>query len=209
MIRSEEREYVEESYKTFRRKYLETQRIRVIEKSYTAEALIKAIKALKEHDSKIGIVFIDYFQLLYLENDKHFNSRQEELKAICSMLKDCAIETGLPIVLASQYNRSVIGIEFMREQALSEAGDIERIASLIIGLWNRDKKQHCSDAFSKLWNNAWNASKAIEEKGGKRKFMFCTIHKSRQTASGDSFLLPYEPNSSYMFFNETEGIKIQ
>ena len=209
MIKKEEREYVEESYKTFRRKYLETQRIRVIEKSYTAEALIKAIKALKEHDSKIEIVFIDYFQLLYLENDKHFNSRQEELKAICSMLKDCAIETGLPIVLASQYNRSVIGIEHMKEQALSEAGDIERIASLIIGLWNRDKKQHCSDTFMKQWNSAWNASKAIEEKGGKRKFMFCSIHKSRQTASGDSFLLPYEPNSSYMFFNETEGIKIQ
>jgi len=210
MIKKEEREYVEESYKTFRRKYLETQRIRVIEKSYTAEALIKAIKALKEHDSKIEIVFIDYFQLLYLENDKHFNSRQEELKAICSMLKDCAIETGLPIVLASQYNRSVIGIEFMKEQALSEAGDIERIASLIIGLWNNSKKEHSSETFKKLWNNAWNVSKAQEEhlKGGKRKFMFCTIHKSRQTASGDNFLLPYEPNSSYMFFNETEGIKL-
>ena len=213
MIRSEEREYVEESYKTFKRKYLETQRIRVIEESYTVESLIKAIKALKEHDSKIEVIFIDYFQLLYIENKKHFNSRQEELKAICSMLKDCAIETGLPIVLASQYNRTVQSIEHMKEQALSEAGDIERIASLIIGLWSLDKKQHfekwnVKNSKETKWDTVYYKTSLYEKftKGDKRQHLFCTIHKSRQTASGDCFLLPYEPNSNYMFFNETEGI---
>jgi hypothetical protein len=129
------------------------------------------------------------------------------------MLKDCAIETGLPIVLASQYNRTVQSIEHMKEQALSEAGDIERIASLIIGLWSLDKKQHfekwnVKNSKETKWDTVYYKTSLYEKftKGDKRQHLFCTIHKSRQTASGDCFLLPYEPNSNYMFFNETEGI---
>jgi len=46
-------------------------------------------------------------QLLSLLNKKNIQ-RQEELKQICLMLKDCAVDTGLPVLLAAQFNRTVV-----------------------------------------------------------------------------------------------------
>jgi hypothetical protein len=51
-------------------------------------------------------------------------------------LNQVAIETGLPIIVAAQFNRSVTNKHLLHATNLSETGDIERIASLIIGFWN-------------------------------------------------------------------------
>jgi DNA primase catalytic core len=102
---------------------------------YTSEELIGAIRYLHKN-AQVGAVFIDYMQLLRLK-DNRSNSRQEELKQICLDLKDCAVETGLPIILGAQFNRTVTTIAAMHSTAIGEAGDIERIANLIIGFWNK------------------------------------------------------------------------
>lgn len=103
--------------------------------SHSVEELVGAIKHLHKH-AEIGAVLIDYMQLLRLKNNPT-NSRQEELKQVCLDLKDCAVETGLPIILGAQFNRTVTSIDKLHATAIGEAGDIERIANLIIGFWNK------------------------------------------------------------------------
>jgi hypothetical protein len=51
-------------------------------------------------------------------------------------MKNCAIDTGLPILISAQFNREVQSVEEMHATKISEAGDIERIANLLLGLWN-------------------------------------------------------------------------
>ena len=68
-------------------------------------------------------------------------SRQEELKQICLLLKDCAVETGLPILIAAQFNRTVQSPPEMIAQAIGEAGDIERISALILGFGTGNSAQ--------------------------------------------------------------------
>ena len=89
--------------------------------------------------TKPGAIFIDYIQLLNLPQGKYKTySRQEELKQICQDLKDLAVETGLPIILGAQFNRTVKNPLQLHATNIGEAGDIERIANLIIGFWNNN-----------------------------------------------------------------------
>lgn len=113
---------------------IDTGRLNIHYVDYTVEELIGAIKYLHKH-SQVGAVFIDYMQLLRLK-DNPTNSRQEELKQICLALKDCAVDTGLPIILGAQFNREVNARDKVHATKISEAGDIERIANLIVGFWN-------------------------------------------------------------------------
>ncbi|MBS1988850.1 hypothetical protein JST56_07755 [Candidatus Dependentiae bacterium] len=115
---------------------INTERLKVFYSDWTANQLIEAIHFIKNNRPRTGLIVIDYMQLLKLSNSKI--SRQEELKKICLMLKDCAIKTGLPIVLAAQFNRTVVTESELRSENIGEAGDIERIASLILGMFNLD-----------------------------------------------------------------------
>lgn len=114
---------------------VDTGRLNVHYVDYSAEELIGAIKYLHKHN-QVGAVFIDYMQLLRLK-DNRTSSRQEELKQVCLDLKDCAVDTGLPIILGAQFNRTVTEIAAIHSGAIGEAGDIERIANLILGFWNK------------------------------------------------------------------------
>lgn len=118
----------------FFRSLIHSGKLNILYSDYTSDDLIGAIHYLHKH-GKIGAVLIDYIQLLRLKNNKA-GSRQEELKQICLDLKDCAVETGLPIILGSQFNRTVTEKAAVHPTAIGEAGDIERIANTIIGLWN-------------------------------------------------------------------------
>lgn len=112
-------------------------RLHVFYSSFTAEELVGAIRFLAEQNPKPTAICIDYMQLLRLGTTGKIASRQEELKQICLLLKDAAVETGLPILIAAQFNRTVQSPPEMMAQAIGEAGDIERISALILGLWNR------------------------------------------------------------------------
>lgn len=104
--------------------------------NYDADTLGEACEYLAQ-DPDTGAIFIDYAQLLNLPSNKYKTfSRQEELKTICLNLKDVAVATGLPIVLGAQFNRQVTHHLKMHATMIGEAGDIERAANLIIGLWN-------------------------------------------------------------------------
>jgi hypothetical protein len=116
-------------------------RLNIFYSSFTAEELTGAIRFLAKQSQRPTAICIDYMQLLRLGSLGKISSRQEELKQICLLLKDCAVETGLPILIAAQFNRTVQTERELVAQAIGEAGDIERIAALILGLWNRKFSQ--------------------------------------------------------------------
>lgn len=122
---------------SFFKDLIEPGRLNIHYSSYSAEELSQAIRFLASQPKKPSAICIDYMQLLRLGTSNRLQSRQEELKQICLILKDCAVETGLPILIAAQFNRTVQSESDLSAQAIGEAGDIERIAGLILGCWNR------------------------------------------------------------------------
>ena len=120
----------------FFKELIETKRLNIFYSDYSAEELVQAVRFLRKN-TNIGLIGIDYMQLLSLLNKKT-TQRQEELKRICLMLKNCAVDTGLPVLLAAQFNRTVASEADLSPTAIGEAGDIERAANMVIGLWNRN-----------------------------------------------------------------------
>lgn len=149
----------------------------------SAEELCSAIHYLKKKKPGLGAVFIDYMQLLSLKKSQR-GSRQEELKEVCIMLKDCAVETGLPIILGAQFSRKVTCEGDISPIFISEAGDIERIASLILGFWNREIEGFTKDGnLDKQENKIPKASKIYAE-----------VLKGRKIGSGHNTVLSFNGN---------------
>ena len=133
-------EYFKAIKDKFFKDLIEPKRLNINYCNYNSDTLIEAIRYLHKN-TNIGAVFIDYIQLLNLPKGKYKTySRQEEIKEICIALKDIAVETGLPIILGAQYNRTVTNQLHLHPNRIGEAGDIERIANLILGFWNNDFK---------------------------------------------------------------------
>ena len=130
-------EYFERENQKFFSELIDTGRLNIVYSDYGSQKLFEFIRILHEKKENLGLVCIDYMQLLssFSENGRSF-SRQEELKSICLDLKNCANDTGLPILVAAQFNREVQSSSEMHATKIGEAGDIERIANLIIGMWN-------------------------------------------------------------------------
>jgi replicative DNA helicase len=137
----------------FFKELIDTRRLNIHYSNYSSETLIEAIRYLYKH-AKPGAIFIDYIQLLNLPEGKYKTySRQEEIKQICIALKDIAVETGLPIILGAQFNREVVNQLRLHATKIGEAGDIERIANLIVGFWNNNFKPLASEGELNEINN--------------------------------------------------------
>jgi DNA primase catalytic core len=137
-IKIQSRDYFTANKDKFFKELIETRRLNIHYSSYNSDTIIEAIRYLHKH-AKPGAIFIDYIQLLNLPEGKYKTySRQEEIKEICIALKDVAVETGLPIILGAQFNRTVVNQLHLHPTKIGEAGDIERIASLIVGFWNNN-----------------------------------------------------------------------
>ena len=126
-------------------------------------------------------------QLLNLPEGKYKTySRQEELKQICISLKDIAVETGLPIILGAQFNRTVTNQLHLHATKIGEAGDIERIANLIIGFWNNNSPIIASEGEMKDIN-----SKGCIEPNT----IYATVLKNRGGIVGKSELFSFNGNT--------------
>jgi len=189
-IAHENLEYFKAKKEEFFKMFIETGRIIVKYIDYDSNELTTAIEYLHK-ETNIGGVFIDYFQLLKLPQGKYKNygSRQEELKQICIALKDVAVSTGLPIILAAQFNREVTNLMRLHPTNIGEAGDIERIVNTLIGLWNMHKKpmlKGITDA---------EADQINYRVAGKEKAMYVEILKSRDLPTGSYELLDFNGNT--------------
>lgn len=94
------------------------------------------IKSLKQEYSKsLGIIFVDYLQLLE-ESEKNEN-RVQELSKITRSLKKLARELNIPIVVLSQLSRNLESRTNKRPMLsdLRESGSIEQDADVVIMLY--------------------------------------------------------------------------
>lgn len=145
-IREDSKDYFKEKKDRFFSELIETGRLNINYSNYNSDTLIEAIRYIHKH-AKPAVILIDYIQLLNLPKGKYKTySRQEEMKEICKALKDIAVETGLPIILGAQFNREVTNHLKIHATKIGEAGDIERIANLIVGFWNNNFKAVGSDS---------------------------------------------------------------
>lgn len=142
-IREESRNTFEEKKGEFFSGLIDNGRLNIHYEDMRAEQFVNTIRFLKNHDTekRIALICIDYMQLLNLANPRSF-SRQEELKSICMMLKDCAVTTGFPILLGAQFNRTVQSKDDTHLTRIGEAGDIERVTNTGIGLFKDGTNLH-------------------------------------------------------------------
>lgn len=103
--------------------------------------LCTLIREYRKRDAA-DVVIIDYVQLQEKESSKaHGRNRPDELKEICADLRKLANDEkfGLPLIIASQFNREVQRSNdprTMDKTNLGESANIEHSANVILGLWS-------------------------------------------------------------------------
>ncbi len=102
------------------------------------EMKAKARRLVAEH--KVGLIIVDYLQLMRGRQTRDSN-REQEIADISRSLKGLAKELDIPVIALSQLNRAVESREDKRPRLadLRESGAIEQDADLIIFLY-REKK---------------------------------------------------------------------
>lgn len=172
--------------------YIKPRRLNIHYCDYSIEELVMAMRFIKKNSSA-GLIAIDYIQLLRLMNKKGSLQRQEELKHICLMLKDCAVETGLPILLGAQFNREVDDEKDLSPYKIGEAGDIERAANLVLGIWNRQ--------FLGFEGKRRNGNEAKEESS-----LYMEILKGREIGIGHNSIFILNKNSGRLIHQNSSNI---
>ena len=106
----------------------------------------KARRAMHDHD--IGIVIIDYLQLLQ-GSDRYKGNRVQEVTEISRGLKILARELKIPVVALAQLSRSVTGRDDPRPvlSDLRESGSIEQDADLVMFLHRPDYYRQNDDNY--------------------------------------------------------------
>lgn len=184
MFNYEKRDTFLKAKDRFFKDLIETNRLNINYTTYNSEALIEFIRHINKH-RKPKAIFIDYIQLLNLpEGRANRLSRQEELKAIGLSIKDIAVETGLPIILGAQFNREVNNLLKLHPTKIGEAGDIERQANTILGMWNNNLPSITSDG----------EAKTIKEKGPEPDTIFTKLLKNRGGVIGSECMLNFNGN---------------
>lgn len=184
-IKSQSKDFFTSTKDKFFKELIDTGRLNIHYSNYNSDTLIEAIRYLHKH-AKPKAIFIDYIQLLNLPEGKYKTySRQEEIKEICIALKDLAVETGLPIILGAQFNREVVNQLKIHATKIGEAGDIERIANLIVGFWNNNFKPLATDGELNEINN----------KGVAPDTLYTTILKNRGGRVGLEGILSFNGNT--------------
>jgi DNA primase catalytic core len=174
----------------FFKEVIATKKLNIKYIDYNSEHLIEAIRYLYKN-TNVGAIFIDYIQLLNLPEGKYKTySRQEEVKVICQALKDVAVDTGLPIILGAQFNRQVKNPIQVTLNNLGEAGDIERIANLIIGLWNGNFP---------VTGTEGEINDTAKLGASQKDKIYATILKNREGKVGDYTLLEFNGNTRKIY----------
>lgn len=153
-------------------------------------------EATKQLSDGVAAVFIDYIQLI--RPDKRTTNRVEDLKLICTLLKNCAVRLNIPIILAAQFSREGSKSPYELEpESLGEGGDIERAAAVIVGLWNTSKKPRQNSKFqetnNKIWYEPGHPFDKIEFNANEPK-IYLRLLKSRGETTGGEALLDCDLN---------------
>lgn len=188
----------------FFKNYIENGRILIKYVDSDSSTLCRQIQYVSRPEFKIGGVFIDYFQCINPDEGKRFPTRQEALKSICFELKDVANETGLPIVLACQFNQEVLSPLDVQITKVGEAGDISRILAELWGIWQMGK-----DVGREHKNNDKLKYTQLEEKSNRinlddrwEKGIYVKVLKSRVVETGAEDVLRFRGLTGKIYSND-------
>ena len=95
------------------------------------------VRRLKNQVGDIGLVVIDYVQIMSGLRDSRSGNRAQEIADISRSLKSLALELNIPIILLSQLNREVESRQDKRPNIadLRESGALEQDADIILLLY--------------------------------------------------------------------------
>jgi len=188
----------------FFKNYIENGRILIKYVDSDSSTLCRQIQYVSRPEFNIGGVFIDYFQCINPDEGKRFPTRQEALKSICFELKDVANETGLPIVLACQFNQEVLSPLDVQITKVGEAGDISRILAELWGIWQMGK-----DVGREHKNNDKLKYTQLEEKSNLinlddrwEKGIYVKVLKSRVVETGAEDVLRFRGLTGKIYSND-------
>ena len=132
------------------------------------EIRAKARRLASEGD--LGLIVIDYLQLISIES-KYAGNRQQEISEISRSLKTLAMELQIPIIALAQLSRTVDSRDDKRPilSDLRESGSIEQDADIVAFLYRDDY---------------YNNEAAIDENTSKSEFII-RKHRNGPTATID------------------------
>lgn len=143
----------------------------------------------------VQVIFIDYFQLLYVRNRHRQWSKADELGECSMRLKGLAKELNVPIYLCAQMNREIEKETHRRPRLsdLKDTGQLEQDADVVMFLWKPDiqnekwKDKIIPDILARApvqedWRtpNGWKKNLAI---------VMCTVEKQREGRSGEDAIM--------------------
>jgi len=174
----------------------------------------------QKSQNDIGMVIIDYLQLMVADANKNTGNRQEEISLISRSLKALAKELNVPVIALSQLSRQVEsqGQNDKRPQLshLRESGAIEQDADIVIFLYRPEYYKITQDEQGKSTEGVVEVILAKHRNGslstvelqfiGKyTKFAdpdaFSGVFPSYQTSGSNPFNMPPKPS-----FPNTGGI---
>jgi len=201
-IRAEYRDAVQSHLRQFKTEYIDTGRLTFVDaRNKPIEDLRAIITALRKR-GQIDAVVIDYIQKLTSNNKK--GDSKAVMKQVCEELNGLANETQLPIIVGSQFNRTVDHLHDVSELAISEADDITHLGALILGLYNNDANP------TKLGGNGEKASKEEQAKTHKYSHantFYFEVLKHRFGTAGKGFNLAYcGPLQTLTNYNDGAGV---
>ena len=105
---------------------------------------------------KVGMIIIDYLQLMSGDKERNGN-REQEISTISRSLKALAKELQVPVIALSQMSRAVEGRKGQEPMLsdLRESGAIEQDADVVIFTMRDDYGMKQEDADPTLANKAW------------------------------------------------------
>ena len=152
----------------------------------------------------VGAVFVDYVQMLYLENKSKMQARTDEICRILVEIEALAKQYDIPIVLAAQLRRessdSPLTID---NQSFADSDWIGRKPHSVLLLWSNQKT---------CFNDPTEAkAKAVEKElpdlhlgeGGK---MYIKVTKSREIPTGIECILPINGNTGRLDGNLPDSL---
>jgi replicative DNA helicase len=97
-------------------------------------------RRLRDKVGKLGLIVIDYVQIMSGLNSGSNSNRAQEIAEISRSLKTLALELDVPIILLSQLNRDVESRTDKRPNIadLRESGALEQDADIILLLYRDD-----------------------------------------------------------------------